>query len=35
MRKTYFLLLCTLALAGCANNPYASNATTADRKSVV
>ena len=31
MRKTsLFLLVGTLALAGCANNPYASNGTTAD-----
>ena len=30
MRKTPFLLIGALALAGCANNPYASNGTTAD-----
>lgn len=31
MRKTYaFVLVSALALAGCANNPYASNGTTAD-----
>ena len=31
MRKTQvFLLIGVLALAGCANNPYASNGTTAD-----
>ena len=31
MRKTYaFVLVGALALAGCANNPYASNGTTAD-----
>ena len=31
MRKIQaFLLVGTLALAGCANNPYASNGTTAD-----
>ena len=31
MHKTQaFLLIGALALAGCANNPYASNATTAD-----
>ena len=31
MRKTQaFLLVGALALAGCANNPYASNGTTAD-----
>ncbi|AIA56769.1 glycine zipper domain-containing protein [Acidithiobacillus caldus] len=31
MRTTIpFLLIGALALAGCANNPYASNATTAD-----
>ncbi|MGK9450253.1 glycine zipper domain-containing protein [Acidithiobacillus caldus] len=30
MRKYAFVLVGALALAGCANNPYASNGTTAD-----